>query len=94
MSVMFEAGVKLGDLYEYLAQKGYTLGFAFPYCHGLTIGGLLSTGSHGSSRVHPAISSQRVISMNVVNGRGDLVHIDSSQPELLNSHPRCARAVS
>ncbi|MFN8792154.1 MAG: FAD-binding protein [Bdellovibrionales bacterium] len=83
--VTVESGVKLGDLYEYLAARGLTLGFAFPYYQGLTIGGLLSTGSHGSSRVHPALSSQRILSMTLVNGRGETVVIDERSPDLFKA---------
>jgi FAD/FMN-containing dehydrogenase len=55
--VTVESGVKLGHLSDYLATKGFSLGFAFPAYRGLSIGGLVATGSHGSSRKHIAVSS-------------------------------------
>lgn len=83
--VQVESGVKLGDLSQHLSQKGYSLGFGYPFYYGVTIGGLLSTGSHGSSRRHTALSAQNVVQMQIVNGRGDLLVADSRNPNFLRA---------
>lgn len=83
--VSVESGVKLGDLHEYLSQKGYSLGFGYPFYYGLSIGGVLSTGSHGTSRRHTALSSQNIVEMTLINGLGDQVVITQSTPELLKA---------
>lgn len=83
--ISVQAGVKLGDLSEYLNTRGYTLGFAYPAYRDMTIAGLLSTGSHGSSRLHPAVSSQRIVEMGLVNARGELLTVNQEKPELLKA---------
>lgn len=83
--VEVESGVKLGDLADYVGEKGYSLGFAYPYYSGLTIGGLLSTGSHGSSRKHTALSSQNIVEVTLVNGLGEIVTINGHNPEALKA---------
>lgn len=71
--VSVESGAQLGDLSESLAKQGFSLGFAYPAFRGLTIGGLLATGSHGSSRRHTAVSSQTLVEIQMVNSKGDMV---------------------
>lgn len=83
--VNVESGVKLGDLHEYLAQHGYSLGFAYPFYYGISIGGLLSTGSHGTSRKHIAQSSQNIMEMTLVNGTGEQVTVSPETPEMLKA---------
>ncbi len=83
--VSVESGVKLGELHAYLAKQGYSLGFAYPFYHGISIGGLLATGSHGSSRKHIAQSSQNVVEATLVNGQGEIVTASKETPELLKA---------
>lgn len=83
--VSVESGVKLGDLSNYLAQKGFTLGFAYPFYHGVSMGGLVSTGSHGTSRKHLAQSSQNILEMTLINGLGNLVTINTQTPQALRA---------
>lgn len=83
--VEVESGVKVADLVDYLEKHGYSLGFAYPYYNGLTIGGLLATGSHGSSRKHRALSSQNIVEMTLIDGRGDVVVANKSTPKLLKA---------
>jgi len=80
-----EAGVRLGDLANYLATRGFSLGFAYPFYHGVTIAGLISTGSHGSSRMHSAVSSQNVVGLTMVNGLGEVVEVNQRTPEMLKA---------
>lgn len=83
--VQVESGVKLGDLADYLGQHGYTMGFSYPSYFGVTMGGLTSTGSHGSSRRHVGISSQNIVEMTIVNSRGELIKIDEQTPDVLKA---------
>lgn len=83
--VQVESGVKLGDLSDYLSERGYSLGFAYPYYYGLTIGGVVSTGAHGSSKKHTAQSSQNIVEMMIVNGRGELITINNQTPSWLKA---------
>ncbi|MFN8847719.1 MAG: FAD-binding protein [Bdellovibrionales bacterium] len=84
-TVEVESGVKLGDLSKYLSEKGYSLGFAYPFYYGVTIGGLLSTGSHGTSRKHTALSSQNILELQFVNGFGELITAGNENPRLLKA---------
>ncbi len=84
-SVSVQAGVQLGSLSRYLAERGYSLGFAFPAYHRLSLAGLLATGSHGTSRKHTAVSSQTIQQLTLVNGVGKVVTVDSRDPELFKA---------
>lgn len=83
--VRVEAGVKPGDLANYLAEQGYSLGFAYPYYAALTMAGLVSTGAHGSSRMHTAVSSQNIVELVMVNGKGQIETIDRNTPKKLKA---------
>ncbi len=84
-SITVEPGVMLGDLLDYLYKKGYSLGFAMPEFRGLTLGGLLATGSHGSSRKHSAVSSQIVSRLQLVTAAGDVRELTSKDGDLFKA---------
>ena len=79
-------GIKLGTLGDHLAKNGYSLGFAYPMYRGVTIAGLLATGSHGSSRKHTAVSSQNIREISITDGTGEK-HIITKEnnPELFRA---------
>ena len=81
-----DAGIRLNDALDYLgnfvtqnAPRGWTLG-AQPICIGQSVGGAVSTGTHGSSLVHGSLSKQ-VLALRVVFANGTAGEIT---PE---SHP-------
>lgn len=49
MTVNVEAGVRIGDLTEYLHAEGMALDALYPAFNGVTVGGAMGTGAHGSS---------------------------------------------
>lgn len=83
--ITVEAGVRLGDLSEHLHKRGYSLGFAFPAYRGLTMAGLVATGSHGSSRKHPAISAQLVEELTLVTPEGEVRHLSRADGDLFKA---------
>ena len=82
-TVVVEPGVIIYDLAEWLHERGYSLGYTLMGFRGVTIAGAISTGSHGSSPRHTAVVSNRVESVELVNGNGESVEISSQGP---NAH--------
>jgi len=75
--VSVDAGVTMEVLTEWLHERGKSLGFAIMGFRGVSIGGAVATGSHGSSTAHPAILSSRVLAVEMIDGRGRLLRVDS-----------------
>ncbi len=65
-----EAGALLGDVWDYVGARGYSLGLGFPFLRMATIGGMISTGSHGSSHQRFGVSSQNVESLTLLLADG------------------------
>ena len=70
--VRVDAGVKLGDLTEWLAARNRSLGYAVMGFRLPTIGGAVATGSHGSSPKFDAVLASRVRSVELVDSAGNL----------------------
>jgi FAD/FMN-containing dehydrogenase len=81
--VSVDAGVTMEVLTEWLHERGKSLGFAIMGFRGVSIGGAVATGSHGSSAVHPAILSSRVLAVEMIDGRGRLLRVDAKGVRLL-----------
>ncbi|KAL1921709.1 uncharacterized protein VTP21DRAFT_10351 [Calcarisporiella thermophila] len=69
------AGIELMDLLENLNEHGYSLEH-FPAFGGITIGGAMGTGAHGSSLLHPTTISELAIGMIFVDAKGKIRYID------------------
>ena len=72
--VRVRAGEKLHDLLEELARHDFSLE-AVPRGDGVTVGGAVSTGTHGSGAAVGSLSSL-VRAVRLVDGRGELRRID------------------
>ncbi|AET37617.1 D-arabinono-1,4-lactone oxidase Ecym_1386 [Eremothecium cymbalariae DBVPG len=82
--VTVEAGIRVYQLNEYLAQKGYGLQNLGSISE-QSIGGIISTGTHGSSPFHGLVSSQYV-NLTIVNGLGEVLFLDSEKdPEIFRA---------
>lgn len=82
-----DSGVTLWELTEWLHTKGRALGFTIMGYRVGSIGGLIATGSHGSSPKHTAVISSLVESLRVVNASGDVEEISSKtvSPDVLKA---------
>jgi FAD-dependent oxidoreductase len=88
MTVTADSGVGLRDLLDAVAASGLAL-LAAPYWDGLSLGGLLSTGSHGSSlwrrggAVHDYVVSMRlVVPASRQEGYAKLITLRQGDPDL------------
>lgn len=81
-TVHLQAGAVLGPVTDYLAEKGFSLGMAVMGFRGVTIGGAIGTGSHGSSPKHSAVISSLVESIGLIDGNGKYFeHTKLNTPE-------------
>jgi L-gulonolactone oxidase len=69
--VTVECGATLGELTDALGKQGYTLS-CLPSFPGITVGGAISTGAHGSARSGPAVLADEIESMQVIDAKGQL----------------------
>ena len=71
-TVEFEAGVQFNELQEHLHDLGYSFGLASTGYGGISLGGAVATGAHGSSLASYATISSQIIGMDVVGPDGNL----------------------
>jgi len=69
------AGAELEDVLTRLETEGLTM-LSLTQFSGLTLGGVMGTGGHGSTLIHPTSSSDQATKMTLVDGRGDVVIVD------------------
>ncbi|SCV03785.1 LANO_0G06238g1_1 [Lachancea nothofagi CBS 11611] len=82
--VTVDAGLRIYKLSEYLTERGYAIQNLGSISE-QSVGGIISTGTHGSSPYHGLISSQYV-NLTLVNGHGEVVNVDSeTQPEIFRA---------
>ncbi|KAM3161684.1 D-arabinono-1,4-lactone oxidase [Lachancea thermotolerans] len=84
--VTVDAGLRIYKLSEYLSERGYAIQNLGSISE-QSVGGIISTGTHGSSPYHGLVSSQYV-SLTIVNGLGEVVNVDSE------NHPEIFRAAA
>lgn len=71
-TVLVESGMVISDLNEWLYDRGKGIGYAIMGFRGVTIGGAIGTGSHGSSVIHNAVISNIIQSITLVDAAGNL----------------------
>ncbi|KAH8597502.1 FAD/FMN-containing dehydrogenase [Bisporella sp. PMI_857] len=74
-SVVVEGGVTFLQLAEYLHQNGASMGYTLVNWN-ITIAGAVAMGGHRSSIREPSMVVAGVLSMDIVNGKGEIVTID------------------
>ena len=75
--VTVQSGVRLSALNEFLKANGLALNMIAEGGF-FTIGGVLGSGTHGSQLEKNVSTSDQVVSMKIVNGRGELVELSGS----------------
>jgi len=84
--ISVEAGIRIFHLNEYLAQYGFSMQNLGSISE-QSVGGIISTGTHGSSPFHGLVSSQYV-NLTIINGKGELQFLDSEEcnnPEIFRA---------
>lgn len=76
LTVVVDAGTTLRDLDAWLYPQGYTLGYSIIGFRGVTVGGAIATGAHGSSLLHPTVISSLVEGVTLMGWDGKLRKID------------------
>ena len=69
-TVTVEPGITIGQLAAYLDQYGLSLGYQLTGYNGITVGGAVAVGAHGSSMKHSSVLSSSVTGVTLLNGVG------------------------
>lgn len=68
--VRVQAGVKIGQLADYLHERDLSVGFAHIGFRGITVAGSIGTSAHGSSVTESSVLVDRVVSLKVLDASG------------------------
>ncbi|KAJ7245929.1 hypothetical protein B0H12DRAFT_1203407 [Mycena haematopus] len=77
-SVIVEAGVTFPQVAQWLQDRGAALGYTLVNWN-ITLGGAIAMGAHRSSLREDSQVSAAALSMDIINGKGEIVHIEKSQ---------------
>ena len=86
-TVTVQAGTLVSDLNSFLHRKGLSLAAFYPAYSGLTVGGVLGTGAHGSSLTFPSALGSALVAADVLDAQGAFKHYT------LKEHPRIIAAL-
>ncbi|KAJ7836070.1 hypothetical protein B0H14DRAFT_3705634 [Mycena olivaceomarginata] len=76
-SVVVEAGVTFPQVAQWLQDRGAALGFTLVNWN-ITLGGAIAMGAHRSSLREDSQVSAAALAMDIINGKGELVHLEKS----------------
>ncbi|CAA7266050.1 unnamed protein product [Cyclocybe aegerita] len=77
-SVVVEGGVTFNQVAEWLHQRNASLGYTLVNWN-ITLGGAMAMGAHRSSLGEDSQVSTSALSFDIINGKGELVHLDRDQ---------------
>jgi xylitol oxidase len=83
LAVRVSAGVRYGELSQYLQSQGYALRNLASLPH-ISVAGAISTGTHGSGAANGSLATA-VTALDIVTASGDLLHLDRSDPRFPGS---------
>jgi len=72
ITIEFESGVHFNELQEHLHGEGFSFGLASTGYGGISLGGAVATGAHGSSLLGHSTISSYIVAMDVVGPDGGL----------------------
>lgn len=78
LQISVEAGISLADLLRKTEELGWALP-ALPDIDTVTVGGALSTGTHGTCG---ELLSQYVVALRIITAAGELLEIDTADPRM------------
>ncbi|KAF9034375.1 hypothetical protein BJ165DRAFT_1356392, partial [Panaeolus papilionaceus] len=77
-SVVVEAGVTFNQVADWLHERGASLGYTLVNWN-ITLGGAMAMGAHRSSLGEDSQVSTSALAFDIINGKGDIVHLDRDQ---------------
>lgn len=77
-SVVVEAGVTFLQLADYLHQRGASMGYTLVNWN-ITLAGAVAMGAHRSSLREESMVAAGVLSMDIINGKGELVTVERDE---------------
>ncbi|KAF8148240.1 hypothetical protein B0H34DRAFT_668792, partial [Crassisporium funariophilum] len=77
-SVLVEAGVTFNQVADWLHARGASLGYTLVNWN-ISLGGAMAMGAHRSSLGEDSQVSTSALAFDIINGKGELVHLDRDQ---------------